>query len=181
MERKVLVPIADGIEELETVALCDILTRGGAKVTTASVERNRQVTASRGFKLVADRLIEQVVEEDWELIVLPGGVGGARALSRCTLLVDLLKTQADLGKKYGAICASPALVLARHGLLAGKEATCYPSFGHHLTKRNIQKVVIDQNCATSQGPGTAIEFGLSLVEWLYGPDRRRQVAQGMLA
>jgi 4-methyl-5(b-hydroxyethyl)-thiazole monophosphate biosynthesis len=182
MAKKVLVPIADGTEELEAVTLVDVLRRADASVTVASVGA-LQVTASRGVKLVADRLIGDCVDEDYDLIVLPGGMPGAEHLRDCQDLVRLLKRQQARGGYFGAICASPAVVLDYHGLLSGKRVTCYPSFMGKLREAEPvqESVVVDGLCITSQGPGTALALSLKLVEVLYGPEKAKDVAQDMVA
>ena len=176
MQKTVLVPVADGTEELEAVAIIDVLRRVGAAVTVASVSGSRQITASRGVVIVADALIEDCLEMDFDLVVLPGGIPGAEHLRDSADLVRLLKRQREKDGLYGAICASPALVLAHHGLLEGRQATCHPGFVDHLSARDQieSRVVIDGNCLTSRGPGTAVEFALALVERLYGREKRRR-------
>ena len=182
MQKTVLVPVADGTEELEAVAMIDVLRRAGAAVTVASVGGNRQITASRGVVIVADALIEDCLEMDFDLVVLPGGIPGAEHLRDSADLVRLLKRQREKDGLYGAICASPALVLAHHGLLEGRQATCHPGFVDHLSARDQieSRVVIDGNCLTSRGPGTAVEFALALVERLYGREKRKEVAAPMV-
>ena len=182
MEKTVLVPIADGTEELEAVAIIDVLRRAGATVTVASVTGSRQITASRGVVIVADTLIETCAHMDYDLVVLPGGIPGAEHLRDSAELIRLLKRQRDKAGLYGAICASPAVVLEPHGLLAGHQATCHPSFVDQLTAddRINDRVVVDGNCITSRGPGTAVEFALTLVERLYGSDKRETVAGPMV-
>jgi len=182
MAKKVLVPIADGTEELEAVTLVDVLRRADASVTVASVG-GLQVTASRGVKLVADRLIGDCVDEDYDLIVLPGGMPGAEHLRDCQDLVRLLKRQHARGGYFGAICASPAVVLDYHGLLSRKRVTGYPSFMGKLSEAEPvrESVVVDGQCITSQGPGTALAFSLKLVEVLYGREKAKGVAQAMVA
>eukprot|EP01117_Protostelium_nocturnum_P003354 TRINITY_DN14337_c0_g1_i1.p1 TRINITY_DN14337_c0_g1~~TRINITY_DN14337_c0_g1_i1.p1 ORF type:complete len:191 (-),score=51.82 TRINITY_DN14337_c0_g1_i1:49-621(-) len=170
--RTVLVPIADGSEEIEAVSIIDTLRRGGANVTVASVSKGGEltVTCSRGVKIVADTSIDKAVEQEWDLIVLPGGMPGATHLSESEPLVKLLKKQKESGKLLGAICAAPVVVLQQHGLLDGVDATCHPSFEQKLnnaSKAN-QRVVKHGNVLTSRGPGTAIEFALALVEELFG-------------
>jgi 4-methyl-5(b-hydroxyethyl)-thiazole monophosphate biosynthesis len=181
MEKKVLVPVADGTEELEAVAIVDVLRRAGAAVTMASVGGNLQITASRGVVILADTLIEACVDEDYDLVVLPGGIPGAQHLRDSDLLTALLKRQRDASRLYGAICASPAIVLEHHGLLEGRQATCHPGFVEQLSdKGRIEsRVVEDGNCLTSRGAGTAVEFGLALVERLYGRDKREEVAASL--
>ena len=182
MGKNVLVPVADGTEELEAVAIIDVLRRAGATVTVASVTGARQITASRGVVIVADALIEECAQADYDLVVLPGGIPGAEHLRDSAELIGILKRQRDKVGLYGAICASPAVVLEHHGLLAGRQATCHPGFTDRLTTKDRidDRVVIDGNCLTSRGPGTAVEFALALVEQLYGKDKREEVAALMV-
>jgi 4-methyl-5(b-hydroxyethyl)-thiazole monophosphate biosynthesis len=181
MDKTVLIAIADGTEELEAVTIIDVLRRASAQVTVASVS-TLQVTASRKVKLVADRLIADCKESIYDLIVLPGGLPGAEHLRDCEFLIDMLKAQKEAGRLYAAICASPAVALAPHGLLDGKKATCYPSCADALPdqSKTDQHVVVDGNCITSQGPGTALEFSIELIRQLFDDDRAKQVAEAML-
>ncbi|MBW1981960.1 MAG: DJ-1/PfpI family protein [Deltaproteobacteria bacterium] len=179
--RKVLVPVADGTEEIEAVCLIDVLRRAGAAVTVASV-CNQQVTCSRGVRLVADCLIGDCVAQVYDLIALPGGMPGAEHLRDCSDLAAMLKRQQQEGRLYAAICASPAVVLQHHGLLAGRRATCHPGFVQQLQDAAAVelRVVEDGNCITSRGPGTALEFALALVARLYGHEKAREVAAPMV-
>jgi len=181
MAKKVLVPIADGTEEIEAACIIDTLRRAGAEVTVASVDK-LQVTASRGMKLVADTLIVTCAGRTYDCIALPGGMPGAEHLRDSTELIAMLKKQKAAGRLYGAICASPAVALHPHGLLDGVKATCYPSMRGKLDPAYTrdERVVVDNNCVTNQGPGTAIDFALKLVEQLYGPQKAKEVADPML-
>jgi len=179
MSKKILVAIADGTEELEAVTIIDVLRRAKADVTVASVN-SKQVTASRGVKLVADVLIADCANQVYDLIALPGGMPGAEHLRDSKELTELLKAQAKSGRYYAAICASPAVVLNHHGLLDNKKATCYPSLLSELGRIEEAKVVVDGNCITSQGPGTALKFALKLVELLLGKEKSMEVAKAML-
>ncbi len=181
MAVNVLVPIADGIEEIEAVTIIDVLRRAGAEVVVASVG-DLTVTASRGVKLTADTTIEPCAGQTFSCIALPGGMPGAEHLRDSGVLIELLKKQKERGGLYAAICASPAVVLLHHGLLSGA-ATCYPAFADQLPDKSAatQRVVVDGNCVTSQGPGTALEFALALVRQLYGDKKAKQVAEPMLA
>ncbi|MBC8469715.1 MAG: DJ-1/PfpI family protein [Planctomycetes bacterium] len=179
MSQNVLVPIADQIEEIEAVTIIDVLARAGANVTVASVGAI-QITASRGVKLVADKLIADCTDESFDLIALPGGMPGAEHLRDCALLIEMLKAQKTAGKLYAAICASPAMALTPHGLLDGKKATCYPSLQDKLPELANGRVVVDGNCITSQGPGTAMEFAVELVRQLCGDEKAQQVAGPLL-
>jgi 4-methyl-5(b-hydroxyethyl)-thiazole monophosphate biosynthesis len=180
MTKKVLVPIADGTEEIEAVCIVDVLRRAGAQVTVASVEKSLQVTASRGVKIVADSRIEDCTAASFDLIVLPGGMPGAEHLRDSEALIELLCRQQAAGRLYGAICAAPAVALLPHGLLEGKTATAHPGFAGRLQAGSESRVVVDGNVATSRGPGTAIEFALVLVELLYGKEKAEEVAGPML-
>lgn len=179
MRKTVLVPIADGTEEIEAVCIIDVLRRAGADVTVASVD-GLQITASRGVKIVADRLIADCAGRHFDLIVLPGGMPGAERLRDNPLVTQRLKDQYATGRLIGAICAAPAVVLAHHGLLAGRRATAHPAFCQHLPLAADTRVVTDGNVVTSRGPGTAIEFALELVRLLFGEERVRQVAEPMM-
>ena len=181
MSKKVLVPIADGTEEIEAVCIIDVLRRAGASVTVASVDE-LQVTASRGVKLVADKLITDCVDETYELVVLPGGMPGAEHLRDSKELETILRNQKQGERLYGAICASPAVVLQHHGLLDQRRATCHPNFVGELKNTDLveSRVAVDGTCVTSRGPGTALEFALKLVEMLYGEEKAQEVAAPMV-
>lgn len=182
MRKKVLVPIADGVEEIEAVCIIDVLRRAGAEVTVAAVD-NLEVTAARGVRLVADCRLADCAAERFDLIALPGGLPGAEHLRDCAILTALLRDQAQQNRLYAAICAAPAVVLQHHGLLAGRRATCHPALADRLDPAADPgaRVVVDGNCVTSQGPGTALEFALELVARLFGPERAETVAGPMLA
>ncbi len=179
MEKSVLVPMANGSEELETVAIVDIVRRAGASVVLASVNE-LTVRGSKGVSFVADRLLSDCVHEVFDLIALPGGMPGAEALRDSSILIDLIRRQAREGRFYAAICASPAVVLYPLGLLEGKRFTCHPHFVFGIDGQLVDKpVVVDGNLITGRGAGRAIDFGLVLVEVLYGPEKAFEVSQGM--
>lgn len=181
MTVSVLVPIADGTEEIEAVTIIDVLRRAEAEVTVASVNK-LQVTASRGVKLVADCLMADCCDKSYDLVVLPGGIPGAEHLRDDADLKQILIRQQAAGRLYGAICASPAVVLERHGLLEDRKATCHPGFVEGLQNQSaVEKyIVVDGNCVTSRGPGTALQFSLKLVELLFGKAKRDAVAGPMV-
>lgn len=179
MSAKVLVCIADGIEELESVTVIDVLRRAEADVTVASVN-GQTVTAGRETKLTADKLIKDCVGDEFDLVVLPGGKTGAENLRDNPELDKILANQKQQGRLYAAICASPAVALAPKGLLEGKKATCYPAMKEKLDNWQQQTVVVDGNCITSQGPGTALEFALKLTELLFDKSKAGKIAEAML-
>ncbi|XP_075490546.1 protein DJ-1 homolog B-like [Primulina tabacum] len=179
---KVLVPIANATEEMEAVIIIDVLRRAKAEVVVASVEDKLEILASKNVKLVADVFLEEVVNHSYDLVVLPRGLGGAESFAKSTKLVNLLKKRRESNKLYGAICASPAMVLEPHGLLKGKKATAFPAICHKLSDQSEieNRVMIDGNLITSRGPGTAMEFSLDIFEKFFGRDKALEVAKTML-
>jgi protein deglycase len=196
MSKQVLVPIADGSEEIETACITDTLTRFGAAVTVASVmpsassdSASLTCTMSRGLKVAADCSIQEAIAKGtdyWDMVVLPGGMPGATHLRDSPPLIELLKHQKGTsGKYYAAICASPAVVLASHGLIdAGAKVTGYPApaFLAALEQQDVspEAVVVHDNLTTGQGPASALDFALSLGETLFGKEKRDEIAKEML-
>ncbi|ESW21399.1 hypothetical protein PHAVU_005G067500 [Phaseolus vulgaris] len=179
---QILVPIANGSEEMEAVIIIDMLRRAKANVVVASVEDKLEIVASRKVKLEADMLLDEAAKLSYDLIVLPGGLGGAQAFANSETLVNLLKKQRESNKYYGAICASPALVLEPHGLLKGKKATAFPAMCNKLSDQSEveNRVVVDGNLITSRGPGTSIEFALAIVEKLFGRKLALELAKAVV-
>jgi len=182
MCKKVLVPISDGIEELEAIGIIDTLRRADADVTVASVDE-LQITGTCGTRIIADKLIEECEDEQFDLIALPGGLPGAEHLRDSQILTSLLKKQAEKGKYFAAICASPTVVLQFHGLLDGKKATVNPALADDLIiKDEIEKrVVVDNNCITSKARGTVLEFAIQLIELLYDKSKAEEIKTDMLS
>ena len=181
MTKKALVPIASGSEEIEVVTIIDILRRAGVEATiaTCNLSSGMEITAAQGTKIVAETSIDNCMNTEWDLIAVPGGVEGSNALAESESLTQLLQRQVTEGRFYAAICAAPALVLGSKGLLDNKTATCHPHFYQVIEAKKVDtesRVVVDGNCITSQGPGTAIEFALELVEQLCGIVKREEVA-----
>ncbi len=177
----VLVPLAPGCEELEAVTIIDLLRRAGINVVTAGLD-DKPVTASRGVTLIPDTDIDTALQQDFDMVVLPGGLPGADNLDNDARIHTLLKKMADSEKFTAAICAAPR-VLAHAGLLVGKRATSYPGF---IDKMNIDviysddAVVTDGKVITSRGPGTAMDFSLHLIETLVGKEKRNEVEAALL-
>jgi 4-methyl-5(b-hydroxyethyl)-thiazole monophosphate biosynthesis len=175
--KRVLVPLADGCEELEAVAITDILTRAGASVITAGLHAG-PIKASRGLTLVPDTTLAQVKDELFDLIVLPGGLPGAIHLAEDPILHVMLQSQDLHNRSLAAICAAPQ-ALAIAGLLTNRTLTCYPgaldAFDCQWTNTGAA-VEVDRNLTTGRGPGVALDFALELVAQLYGPEKRAQVA-----
>mgnify|MGYP000064606636 FL=1 len=185
MNKTALVPVAERSEEIELVTIIDLLRRAGVAVTVASAngDGTLQISASWGTKMVADTTLEDCVGNHYDLIALPGGLPGSEHLAEHPLLDTMLRDQAAQGKLFAAICAAPALVLASKGLLLDKTATCHPNFQQSLQANVVDgaaRVVVDGNCITSQGPATALDFALELVEQLCGVVKREEVAAPMV-
>lgn len=173
----VLVPLAQGCEELEAVTITDLLTRAGMDVTTVGLD-DKPVTASRGMVLMPDTSIDAVMEQAFDLIVLPGGLPGADHLQNDARIQSKLKSMAVENKIIAAICAAPK-ALASAGLLDGKTFTSYPGSvdesGIKKSTYSDDSVVVDTNIITSRGPGTAMDFTLTLIEKLLGKEKRDEV------
>ncbi|MBK5937932.1 DJ-1 family glyoxalase III [Halochromatium roseum] len=174
---RVLVPLAPGCEELEAVTIIDLLRRAEIEVVSAGLEPG-PVTCSRGTVLIPDADLDDVAEDDFEMVVLPGGQPGATHLDRDTRIHDLLARQAAADRWTAAICAAPS-VLASTGLLDGRSATSFPGAIDPERYPEIrlleQPVVIDGKVITSRGPGTAMDFALQLIELLLDAERRAAV------
>ena len=180
--KRVLVPIADGSEEIETSCITDTLVRAGAEVTVASVEATTTCTMSRGLKIVADALVTDVSGDDWDLVALPGGMPGAERLRDSDALDAILRKQDARRAPLAAVCASPAVILKSKGLIDGRQATCYPAppFVEALGDVSDGAVVRDGHITTSRGPGTSLKFALDLVDQLYGPEKAEELRAQML-
>ena len=176
---KVLVPLANGAEEMEAVIVIDTLRRAGWQVVAASIH-DEVVNCSRGVRLVADKLWSDVKPDAFDIIVLPGGAEGTRALMSHHGVIETIRAHAGAGRTVAAICAAP-LVLQSAGLLAGRRATCHPAVRNELRDPELvdADVVVDGCIVTGRGPGTALEFALALIGLCGGPELRSRVAYGM--
>jgi 4-methyl-5(b-hydroxyethyl)-thiazole monophosphate biosynthesis len=173
---KVLVPLAEGCEELEAVTVIDLLRRAGIDVTVAGLKAG-VVKASRGVMLQPDLTLDEALQQDYDMIVLPGGGPGSERLAADNRIRDILVSMADKNKFTAAICAAPKVLLSA-GLLQGKKASCYPGVLQQADLPGLdttQAVIKDGKVITSRGPGTAIDFALQLIESLLGRDRRDTV------
>ncbi|KAF3435411.1 hypothetical protein FNV43_RR22500 [Rhamnella rubrinervis] len=177
----VLIPIANGSEEIEVVTIADILRRAKVNVVVASVEKSLKILASQGTKIIADKLIGDAAESIYDLIILPGGNAGVQKLNKSRILKKVLKEQELAGRVFGAVCSSPE-ILYRQGLLKDKKATAHPSIVSMLTNEFVHgaKVVIDGKLVTSRGLATATEFSLAIVSKLFGDARARSVAEALV-
>ena len=176
---RVLVPLAEGFEEIEAVTVVDLLRRAGIEVHTASLDGPR-VTGSHGIALMADIALDAAAADDYDMIVLPGGMPGAEHLKNDPRVISLLRRFAAEGRYTAAICAAPS-VLAHAGLLEERAATSFPGFLSADSAPGIRlrddAVVVDGKVVTSRGAGTAMEFGLVLIDLLEGDAAMQRVRQ----
>lgn len=165
----VYVHLAEGFEEIEAVTCVDLMRRAGIEAVTVSITGQKLVKSVRGLVIKADLLFEEADYKDCEMIVLPGGMPGAKNLGEHKGLIKNIKEFAEKNKWIAAICAAP-MILGREGLLKGRQATIFPGMEAHLAGAVAVKdrVVTDKNIITSKGPGTAMEFAAAIVEVLKG-------------
>ena len=179
--KKVLVIVAPGFEEIETVTVVDILRRAGARVTLAGTEGG-VTEGSRGINLVADCHLKEVDVDDFDMVVLPGGQPGTSNLQKDEKVKEILLKMDRGDKKIAAICAAP-VVLQAAGLLSNTSFTGHPSVRDQFqgVPYSESRVVVDGNIITSQSPGTAMEFAMKLVEILFDSARMETVNKGVMA
>ena len=180
---KVAVFIADGSEEVEAITPVDILRRAKVDVDVVSVMPVRDIVASREVRITADKLLDEINFDEYDMLVLPGGVRGTNNLNACEELKKQLVKFNDQGKGIAAICAAPT-VFAGLGLLNGKASTCNPGFWNELRAggadlKEDSKVVVCGNIITSQAMGTSVDFGLAIVGYLCGEEAREELRKNI--
>lgn len=179
---RVLVPLAQGCEELEAITIIDLLRRAEIEVVTAGLDAE-PVIASRNTKIIPDTTLDEALKEEFDMVVLPGGMPGADHLDSDARIHELLRKMVDSGKFVAAICAAPK-VLANAGLLKGKQATSYPGFLDELGLDGVRStgnaVECDGTIITSRAAGTAMDFALMLVEKLKGTEVREAVENALV-
>ena len=177
---RVAVILADGFEEVEAIAIVDVLRRADIDTVIAGLH-DGVVVSARKVKVVPDTVIDTVKADDFDMIVLPGGQPGSDNLNADPRVKELVLAFTGKGKLAGAICAAP-YVLANAGVLRGKHATAYPSYKDKLGGGVYEErsVVTDGNILTSRGAGTALTFGLAIVERLVGREKALKIKEAML-
>jgi len=179
---RVLVPLACGFEEIEAVTIVDILRRGDLEVVVASLDENLLVEGAHRLSIQADRELESVNVDSIDMIVLPGGWGGTKALADDARVQSILKTMDRDGKLIGAICAAP-YALDKAGVLKNK-FTCYPSVENEIATKGYLydggNCIEDGNILTSKGPATAMEFALEIVKKLKGEAKYMELKKALL-
>ncbi|NIG19533.1 protein deglycase YajL [Pantoea sp. Al-1710] len=182
----VLVCLAHGSEEIEAVTTIDLLVRAGLSVTTASVESDgtREIICSRGVRLLADAPLVEVADNDYDAVVLPGGLKGAETFRDSPLLVETVRQFHLAGKIVAAICAAPGTVLIPHDLFPVGNMTGFPGLRDTIPDKHWmdRRVVWDPrvNLLSSQGPGTSIDFALKLIALLVDKEKAREVASQLV-
>lgn len=174
---RVLVPLAPGFEEIEAVTVIDLLRRARIEVVVAALDA-REVEGSRGVTVVADALLDEVLDRRFDLVALPGGRQGAEHLRADARVAKIVNDVLGAGGRAAAICAAPS-VLAAAGVLEGRRATSFPGFlddaGVSALEQRTEPVVVDGPIVTSRGPGTAMDFALELIVQLAGESVAREV------
>ena len=175
--KKVLVILADGFEEMEALSPIDLLRRAGASVTVAGLGKT-EITSSRKVKVLCDKLLSETDIDNWDAVVLPGGMPGATNLAASEDVKKRILSTYSAGKFVCAICASPAVVLAPLGIIDGKKAVCYPGMEKGLDKIKFcaDKVLRTDNIITARGAGCALEFGLEIVSALFTREKADDLA-----
>jgi 4-methyl-5(b-hydroxyethyl)-thiazole monophosphate biosynthesis len=182
MTQKILVPIAEGFEEIEAVTIIDVMRRADLEVTVAGLGTSSPILGSRGIRVQPDVALEDLDPTGFDVIVLPGGLGCTEAFMGDEGVLASLRTHHGAGKLTAAICAAP-MVLAKAGLIDGVPVTSHPAVRGNLGNAEVcdsPRVIQSGNVMTSQGAGTAMEFALALVEELCGADKASELATAMV-
>lgn len=181
-EISVLIPLAEGFEEVEAITLIDLLRRAEFKVVTVSISSEKLVKGAHDISVESDKLLSEVTSDKFDAIILPGGMPGTLNLKASETLKTATLAWVLEGSAYGAICAAPT-VLSEWGLMDDLNCTCYPAFKDQLgpAKYSSDKVVIDGNVITSQGVGTAIDYACAWVKYFKTPEDAEVLKRQVLA
>lgn len=174
---KVIILLANGFEELEAITQIDYLRRAGVEVTTASIRGEKKVIGQSMIALEADEILSEVNYEEYDMVVLPGGVKGMENLRANEQVIHLIKSYDEKKKWIAAICAAPS-ILGELGLLNNRNCICYPGYENRLQGGRIvnERVVQDGHIITSKGPGTSLDFAIKIVEALCGAKKASEIA-----
>ncbi len=174
---KIMVPLADGFEEIEALTIIDVLRRAGINVETVGVVGSL-ISGCHNVRVNTDKKLAEINEAEYDGIILPGGPG-TNTLARTSKIISIIKRLNAEGKLIGAICAAPS-VLSKAGILENKKATIYPGMEKELQYPRGERVVIDGKIITSQAPGTAMEFALKIVEHLVGSEKAAKLRKELV-
>jgi 4-methyl-5(b-hydroxyethyl)-thiazole monophosphate biosynthesis len=178
---KVIVPLANGFEELEAISVVDVLRRGGVEVVTASIHDSADVKGAHGVFVRADALFSEVSGGEYDAVVLPGGGEGTENLMNSDAVFRLLKRMDSEGRLVCAICAAPTVLVEAGVVAPGIHVTCYPTCQMQLDRQwTPAPVVAEGNVITGQAPGSALLFGLVVLQALAGDKVAQKVARGMV-
>jgi len=177
---RVLIPLADGVEEMEAVIMIDTFRRAGWRVDAVGFKKGA-VEASRGVKLMPDMMWEDINSDEYEVIALPGGNLGTINLMEDERVLEAVRKHHRAGRLTAAICAAPQ-VLQKAGIIDHKRITSHPLAADKLTRarRVNERVVVTENIVTSQGPGTTFAFALTIISLRDGRAKAEEVAHGMV-
>lgn len=175
---KVCVFFATGFEEIEALAVVDLLRRASVETDMVSITEDRTVEGAHKIPVITDKLLKEIDFENLDVIVLPGGGAGTRNLEACEPLMKQVDAFIAAGKTVCAICAAPS-ILGHRGHLNGKKAIAYPGFEKELTGAEVvyEPSVTDGNIITGRGMGCAVDFGLAIVEYLKGKEAKEELAK----
>lgn len=180
---KIAIFLADGFEEIEGLTVVDICRRSGLELDMVSINGRLEVKGSHGIDVKADKIIQDIQKDDYNMLVLPGGKVGTENLEKCDNLLDLIGYYYGAGKYIAAICAAPS-IFAHRGFLMGRRATCHPTFEAELEKNGAictrSQVEIDSGIITGQGMGASIAFALAIAGLLAGQEKADKVAEGIV-
>ena len=173
--------MADGCEEIEALTVADLCFRAGIPLKKISVSDTPQVTSSHGITFLCDSVIDDEDLEDYDMLILPGGIPGTLNLKACKKLEEaILAHAAREDRAVAAICAAPS-ILSDLGLLKGRKAACNPSWEEKVAAGGAQilreNAVTDGNIITSRGMGTSISFGLAIAAWFLGGEKAAELGR----
>jgi len=179
--KQLLLFLAPGFEEIEAISTIDILRRADLPVLSVSITGDLRVVGAHGIAIEADALYPDIDFNETDMLILPGGMPGTKNLNVHEGLKALLLKFAEAGKPLAAICAAPR-ILGQLGILAGKEATCYPGNEEFLKGAKLSKYMIvqDGKIITASGPGVASEFALQIVSFFLGEEKADEIAKDLL-
>ena len=179
--KKAAVFFADGFEEIEALTQVDLLKRAGIQADMVTVNKEKKAVGAHNIKIECDMTIDEIEKDGYDALILPGGMPGTKYLGQCKELTDLLLKYNSEGKIVAAICAAPS-VLGALGILKGKKACCYPGFEEQLEGAEVTGTPVEKDgkVITSRGMGTAIDFGLAIVETFCGKEQADNLAKSII-
>ncbi len=178
--KKIIVPLANGFEELEAITVIDVLKRADLEVEIITLG-DLEVESSNQVVIKADKKVEEVIKKDLSGIILPGGMPGAKNLKNNLKIIEIIQHLANDEALIAAICAAP-IVLSKAGVIADKKVTSYPGFEKELKSKEYlqQRVVVDENIITARGPGVALEFAMAIIKYLKNEKEVKRLKDAMI-